>query len=43
MYGKGFIVGSLARVGASDETWSPGIEVGSNMELTEVGRMAETL
>ena len=35
------IVGSPARVGATDGTCAPGIKVGSNKELMEFERMAE--
>ena len=41
MYGTGFTMGCLARVGASDGMWVPGIEVGSDKELMDVGRMAK--
>ena len=38
MHAAGFTVGSLARLGARDGMWEPGIKVGSDKELTEVGR-----
>ena len=41
MYGIGITTEFLARVRARDGTCGPGIKVGSNKELTEVGRMAE--
>ena len=41
MYGTGFTAESLARVGVRDGMQGPGIKVGSDKELIEVGRMAE--
>ena len=41
MYGTGFATGSLARVRTRDGTWGSGIKVGSDKELTEVGKMME--
>ena len=41
MYGTGFTVGSLARVEARDGTLGSRIEVGSDKDLTDVGKMAE--
>ena len=41
VYGRGFTAGSLVEVGARDRTWELGIEVDSNEELMEIGRMAE--
>ena len=41
VYGTGFTVGSLARIGARDGSWRPGIKVGSDKQLMEIGRMAE--
>ena len=35
-----FNIGSRARVGVRDGTWVPGIKVGSDKKVTEVGRMA---
>ena len=40
-YGKGFTAASMGGVGARDRTWGLGIEVGSDKESMEVGRMAE--
>ena len=41
MYGTGFTAESLARVGARAGTSRSVIEIGSDKELMEVGRMAE--
>ena len=41
LYGAGFTMGSLARVGARDGMRGVGIKVSSDKELTVVGRMAE--
>ena len=41
MYGAGFTAGSLARKGARGGMSRTGKKVGSDKELTEVGRMPE--
>ena len=41
MYETGFTAGSLARVGARNGTFRPGIKVGSDKEMSEVGKIAE--
>ena len=41
MYGVDFTWRSLARVGARDRMWMPGIKVGSDKESAKVRKMAE--
>ena len=42
MYGTAFTMEPLARVGVRDGVWGPGIKVGSDKEMMEVGRMVES-